>query len=171
MVLISRRNRSAPIDGGEFGPQDLDGDLAVVLEVVGEIDRGHAAGAELALDAVAVGQGGRELGQRVGHAVSSSNGIGEGRWACRKLPHAARPRQLSGPQGRPFGNDRITLWLEGWSGVGPERQVLIIGAQGARGVADDGGEMAFLPEERWQAPEMGGKRFISRRRTAASAAG
>ena len=41
-------------DGGELGVQDLDGDLAVVLEVLGEVDRGHAALAELALEAVAV---------------------------------------------------------------------------------------------------------------------
>ena len=45
--------------GGELGAQHLDRDLAVVLEVVGEVDRGHAARAELALDAVAVGQGRR----------------------------------------------------------------------------------------------------------------
>ena len=44
--------------GGELGPQHLDRDLAVVLEVLGEIDGGHAALAELALDAVAVGEGG-----------------------------------------------------------------------------------------------------------------
>ncbi len=43
-------------DGGELGLEDLDGDLAVVLEVVGEVDGGHAAGPKLALDAVAVGQ-------------------------------------------------------------------------------------------------------------------
>ena len=30
-------------DGGEFGAEDLDGDGAVVLEVVGEVDGGHAA--------------------------------------------------------------------------------------------------------------------------------
>ncbi len=42
--------------GGELGPQDLDGDVAIVLEVLREIDRGHAARAELPLDAVAVGQ-------------------------------------------------------------------------------------------------------------------
>ena len=34
-------------DGAEFGLEDLDGDLAVVLEVVREVDRGHAARAEL----------------------------------------------------------------------------------------------------------------------------
>ncbi len=43
-------------DGGEFRAQDLDGDGAIVLEVVGQVDRGHAPLAELALDAVAVGQ-------------------------------------------------------------------------------------------------------------------
>ena len=52
--------------GGQLGPQHLDRDLAVVLEVLGEVHRGHAAGAELALDAVAVGEGGREVGPGVG---------------------------------------------------------------------------------------------------------
>ena len=42
--------------GGELGLQDLEGDLAVVLEVFGELDGGHAALAELALDAVTGGQ-------------------------------------------------------------------------------------------------------------------
>ena len=44
----------------EFGMQDLDGDLAGVLEVFGEVDGGHAALAELPLDAIAVGKGGSE---------------------------------------------------------------------------------------------------------------
>ncbi len=44
--------------GGEFGAQHLERDVAVVLEVVGEVDGGHAALPELALDAVAVGEGG-----------------------------------------------------------------------------------------------------------------
>ena len=39
---------------GEFRLEHLDRDLAIVLEVVREIDRGHAARAELALDAVAI---------------------------------------------------------------------------------------------------------------------
>ncbi len=34
--------------------QDLDGDPAAVLQVFGEVDGGHAALAELALEAVAV---------------------------------------------------------------------------------------------------------------------
>ena len=42
--------------GGEVGAEDLQGDLAVVAEVVGEVHCGHPAAAELALDAVALGQ-------------------------------------------------------------------------------------------------------------------
>ena len=52
--------------GGELGAQDLERDGAIVPEVVREVDHGHAAAAELALDAVAVGQGGREEGGCVG---------------------------------------------------------------------------------------------------------
>ncbi len=44
---------------GQLRPQHLDRDLAVVLQVLGEIDRGHAALAQLPLDAVAVGQSSR----------------------------------------------------------------------------------------------------------------
>ncbi len=53
----------------EIGVQDLDGHVALVLEVVREVDGGHAAGAELALDAVAVGQGGGEALERSDHAA------------------------------------------------------------------------------------------------------
>ncbi len=47
----------APDDGRELRMQDLDGHLAAVLQVLGEIDRGHAALTELALDAVTVTEG------------------------------------------------------------------------------------------------------------------
>ena len=67
VTSISLRNRSAPRMAGEFGPQHLDGDLAVVLQVLGEVDRGHAARANLPLDGVAVGEGGGEAGELVGH--------------------------------------------------------------------------------------------------------
>ena len=50
-------------DGGQLGLEDLDGHLAVVLEVLGQVDRGHPALAQLPLDAVAVRQGG---GQAIG---------------------------------------------------------------------------------------------------------
>lgn len=38
----------------EFGLQDLDDDLARVLEIFGQVDRRHTARTELTLDAVAV---------------------------------------------------------------------------------------------------------------------
>ena len=44
----------------EFGLQHLDRDLAVMLQVLGEIDRRHAPSPELALDAVAARQSGGE---------------------------------------------------------------------------------------------------------------
>ena len=37
--------------GGQLRAQHLEGDRPVVPEVVGEVDRGHAAAAQLALDA------------------------------------------------------------------------------------------------------------------------
>ncbi len=43
-------------DGGQLGLQDLERDLALVLEVVGQVDGGHPALAELVPDDVAVGQ-------------------------------------------------------------------------------------------------------------------
>ena len=54
-------------DRGEFGPQHLDCHLAVVLEVLGQVHGGHAALAELALEAVAVRQGFGQAGKDVGH--------------------------------------------------------------------------------------------------------
>ena len=50
----------------QLGMQDLERHRPVVPEVPGEIDRGHAAAAELALDHVAVGQRGLEAGSDLG---------------------------------------------------------------------------------------------------------
>ena len=47
----------------ELGAENLDRDLAVVLEIVGQVDRGHAAAAELALEGVAAGQSRGEPGE------------------------------------------------------------------------------------------------------------
>ena len=58
VVLISARNRSPPRNGGELGPLHLERHRAVVADVVGEVDGGHPAGAELPLDGVAVGERG-----------------------------------------------------------------------------------------------------------------
>jgi hypothetical protein len=45
---------------GQLRMEDLQGDGTIVPEVAGQIDCGHAATAELALEQVAVGQGGLE---------------------------------------------------------------------------------------------------------------
>jgi hypothetical protein len=67
--------------GGELGFQDLDGDLAVVLQVLCEVDRGHAARAELALDAVAVGEACPEAVYR--HRILTGGWCAEGAAASR----------------------------------------------------------------------------------------
>ena len=61
-------------DGGELGVEDLDGDLAAVLGVLGEVDGGHAALAQLAHEMVAVGQGGLEPGDYFLHDIVSQKG-------------------------------------------------------------------------------------------------
>ena len=57
---ISLRNRSAPSTARELGVQHLDRHFAVVPHVLGEIHRRHATGAELALEAIALGERCRE---------------------------------------------------------------------------------------------------------------
>ena len=46
--------------GSELRPKNFDGQPTVMLQIMGEIDRGHAATPELALDRVLVAQGGSE---------------------------------------------------------------------------------------------------------------
>ena len=72
MVLISLRKRSHADDGAQLRVEHLDGDLAAVLQVFGEIDRGHAALAELALEAVAVAERGGEAGIDHRHGVATA---------------------------------------------------------------------------------------------------
>jgi hypothetical protein len=43
--------------GGQLGFEDLEGDLPLVLQVVGKIDRRHTALTEFGLDAVAAFEG------------------------------------------------------------------------------------------------------------------
>jgi len=52
---------------GDIGAEDLYRDLASVLAIVGEVDGGHTALAELAIEAVAVGEG-------IGEGVEVSHG-------------------------------------------------------------------------------------------------
>jgi hypothetical protein len=40
--------------GGQLGVEDLERNLAIVLQIVGEVNRGHPASAELTLDFVLV---------------------------------------------------------------------------------------------------------------------
>ena len=54
--------------GAEVGLEDLEGDRAVVLEVMGEIDQRHPAPAELALQPVAVRQPRAKRGRKLRHA-------------------------------------------------------------------------------------------------------
>jgi len=54
-------------DRGEFGTQDLERHLPVVLYVLGEVHGGHAAGAELAHNGVTIGEGRREAVRWSGH--------------------------------------------------------------------------------------------------------
>src|SRR4029450_8664711 len=62
-------------DRGQFGAEYLQGNLPIVPHIVGEIDGGHAALAQLPLDAVAVGEGGREsvVGSQWVRCLNSSN--------------------------------------------------------------------------------------------------
>jgi len=55
-----------PQRGGELGAEHLHGHLSVVPEVIGEVDRSHAALPELTLEYVTVTQGVREQGGRCG---------------------------------------------------------------------------------------------------------
>ena len=51
--------------GAQLGPQDLQRDPPAVLEVFGEVDRGHPAPAELTLDPVALAESRLEVLEQV----------------------------------------------------------------------------------------------------------
>ena len=61
-------------DGGQLGLEHLERDLPLVPEVFGQVDRGHAALAELALDAVAALEGRVQAGDGIGHGRPSEPG-------------------------------------------------------------------------------------------------
>ena len=64
--------------GGELGAQDLEGDGTVVPEIMCQIDDGHAAAAELAIDAIPIGQRGREGVVGVGRGGDGCTPVLEG---------------------------------------------------------------------------------------------
>ncbi len=59
-----------PDHRGQLGPQHLERDLAVVLHVVGQVDRGHAPGPQLPLDHVAIAQGHLQRFSDTRHSLS-----------------------------------------------------------------------------------------------------
>ncbi len=56
-----------PNDSSQLGLQNLQRDLPLVLQVIRQVDRRHAALAQLALDGVAAGKGGIQTSDGVGH--------------------------------------------------------------------------------------------------------
>src|SRR6185369_8854492 len=73
--------------GGELGLEDLECDAPVMADVLGQIDRRHAAGPELALEQVALPEG---VGQ--GGALHVGHGRGLWREWC-NVPSLAEERQ------------------------------------------------------------------------------
>ena len=71
------RQKAGAEGAGELGVEHLQGDGAVVAEVLGEVDGGHSAAAELALDAVAIGQGVAQSVRQIAHGASGACGMGE----------------------------------------------------------------------------------------------
>jgi hypothetical protein len=57
--------------GGEVGPENLDGHLALVTHVEREVHGGHATAANLALDLVAAAEGRAEALELVGHVAGA----------------------------------------------------------------------------------------------------
>src|SRR5262249_35151778 len=55
-------------DSGQVRPEDLDGDAAVMLEIVGEIDSCHPTATDVPLDRVAPGKGGLQGGELLHHS-------------------------------------------------------------------------------------------------------
>src|SRR5687767_1345738 len=78
---------------GQIGPEDFEGDLAVVPEILRQIDRRHATLAQLPLDPVTVREGRAEAGERIAHrftlALSSANQLSTTRY--RDAGAAAEP--------------------------------------------------------------------------------
>ena len=56
-------------DAGHFRMEHLDRDGPAIAAVLGEIDRGHSAPADLAIDLVPIGQLGPKPRQDVGHGL------------------------------------------------------------------------------------------------------
>ena len=58
-----------PDDRGQLGSQDFEGNFAIVPEVVGQVDRGHATLSQLAVEPVPVTERRAKPFEPVGHGV------------------------------------------------------------------------------------------------------
>src|SRR2546427_7936769 len=85
-----------------------------MLEILGEIDRGHPSAAQLVLDRVTVSQGGLQTGEKIGHVAAqkpSDNIIGAGTERSQRAPVAAGgagpppPPPPAKPRGRGGGGE------------------------------------------------------------------
>src|SRR3989442_12839026 len=80
-----------------------------MLEILGEIDRGHPSAAQLVLDRVTVSQGGLQTGEKIGHVAAqkpSDNIIGAGTERSQRAPVAAGgPRPPPPPPPRRNASD------------------------------------------------------------------
>jgi hypothetical protein len=77
----------------EIGAEHFDRDVAFVTDVLGEIDGGHAAGAQLALEGIAVGQRFLESFERIGHGDDGRGLTPYTGWSS----HSARSDELQRP--------------------------------------------------------------------------
>src|SRR5690242_14711107 len=71
-------------DGGKLGPEHLEGHPPCMTDVLGQIHGRHPACADLALEAIAVRQGGLEPAQQFGHGGMGEDGgkcVGLKDWA------------------------------------------------------------------------------------------
>ena len=79
--------------------EDLEGHLAFVLDVLGQVDRGHAALTELTLDHVAAVEGCVETGDGIGHGeqdASKAYGAASRQSLGQTLTHMAEPHSYIG---------------------------------------------------------------------------
>src|SRR5512143_2968742 len=90
------REATGPDGDRNLGSEYLEGHLAVVLQILSEVDRRHPALPQLALDQVAVCKGALQPCKRVGHCDGPVLGVGLG-YGTRRT--AARPagRAREGP--------------------------------------------------------------------------
>lgn len=83
----------------ELGAEDLDGHLAVVLQVVGQVDGGHTATAELVLDGVAAGEAGSQPIQLSGcHPGRGGDRGGCIDLYCAPVPFGGQPSVIYGDE-------------------------------------------------------------------------